>query len=153
MVKVCRQCGQEFSRLPSMGARRHCSKACAVQSLRKELPDAFWSKVDKDGAGGCWNWTASRKEKGYGQFFWRGKMHRAHRLAWHLSGHELPGTGLELAHSCDNRVCVNPAHLSVATHRQNLDDMRAKGRFRHRYTPIDQLLYPELSRRVRNGNK
>ena len=116
------------------------------------MADLFWNMVDKEASGGCWQWTASKKEKGYGQFFYRGKMHRAHRLAWVLSGQELPKRPLELAHTCDNRACVNPDHLFVATHEQNMQDCKAKGRNKgNKYTPIDQLLYPEHSRRIRNG--
>lgn len=88
----------------------------------------FWAKVDKNGAGGCWVWTASQKERGYGQYFIKGKMHRAHRLAWTLCGKELPARPLELAHRCDNRLCVNPEHLFVATHEENMADCYAKGR-------------------------
>lgn len=118
----CPRCGKQF-RGQTIGA--HAWK-CPVT-----MEELFWAKVNKHAPGGCWEWTASRKEKGYGQFIWRGKMHRAHRLAWALSGRELPERPLELAHSCDNRLCVNPDHLSVATHSQNMADCKAKRRHAH----------------------
>lgn len=90
--------------------------------------DAFWAKVNKDGPNGCWVWTASRKPNGYAQFYFQGRMYRAHRRGWALSGRELPAPGLSLAHTCDNRICVNPDHLFVATHQENMDDMQRKGR-------------------------
>ena len=115
----CPKCGKQF-RGHSIGTH--------AQKCNLTLAEMFWVKVDKAGAGGCWLWTASQKEKGYGQFLHKGKMHRAHRLAWSLSGHELPARPLELAHTCDNRLCVNPAHLFVATHQQNMTDCMVKRR-------------------------
>src|SRR3990167_10305672 len=58
------------------GFQRHV-KTCGV-----DWREYFWAKVDKNGPNGCWVWTASRKEKGYGQFLVKRKMHRTHRLAW-----------------------------------------------------------------------
>jgi hypothetical protein len=115
----CPRCGKAFNG-QSVGA--HVWK-CPVT-----MEELFWNRVNKNAPNGCWEWTASRKEKGYGQFFHKGKMHRAHRLAWKLSGLELPERPLELAHTCDNRVCVNPAHLFVATHLENMQDCRRKRR-------------------------
>ena len=36
--------------------------------------------------------------------------------------------GLVVMHSCDNRVCCNPRHLSVGTHSDNSQDMVRKNR-------------------------
>jgi hypothetical protein len=39
----------------------------------------FWSKVDTSaGPCGCWPWTAARA-RGYGRFFWDGKVRQAHQ--------------------------------------------------------------------------
>lgn len=133
--KPCAQCGQlygpagdEAYQRANFKGSKFCSRECMAESYRGDLEECFWAKVDKAAAGGCWNWTASLKERGYGQFFWRGKMHRAHRLAWRLSGRELPQRPLELLHSCDNRICVNPEHMRVGTHAENMADMVARGR-------------------------
>lgn len=123
MTVRCHKCGKEVSGKGQLGTHL---RTCGI-----DMSVFFWAKVNKEAPEGCWEWTASRKEKGYGQFFWRGKMYRAHRLAWKLSGHELPKSPLELAHTCDNRICVNPAHLYVATHEQNMKDCYT--RRRHTY--------------------
>jgi hypothetical protein len=84
-------------------------------------PDLFWAKVDT--TGDCWEWTASRHPSGYGQIAWRtdGKSlpRRAHRVAWELLVGSIPD-GMELDHLCRNPACVNPDHLEVVTHRENM---------------------------------
>ena len=87
--------------------------------------DKFWKKVDK--SGDCWLWMAGKLEKGYGQFWFDGRTHRAHRMAWLLTNGEIP-EGMCVLHKCDNPPCVNPSHLWLGTNQDNMDDMNNKGR-------------------------
>ena len=76
---------------------------------------------------GCWEWSLSRQRNGYGQIKYGGKMRRAHRVSFEAFNGPIP-YGMEVMHKCDNRGCVNPDHLSIGTHRENMLDIDAKGR-------------------------
>lgn len=100
--------------------------------MEKKLEDRFWDKVDKTpgfGPGGdCWLWTASKGVKGYGRIKVRGVVKRAHRVSWELVGGKPASDGLQILHHCDNPGCVNPDHLFLGDHQENMSDMKRKGR-------------------------
>lgn len=94
------------------------------------LVDRFWRMVQI--SDGCWNWIGGKRPNGYGQISEGGKGSRslsAHRVSYELHKGPIP-EGLVVMHSCDTRACVNPAHLSLGTQKDNVDDMIAKGRKR-----------------------
>ena len=58
---------------------------------------------------------------------WHGKNIHAHKMAYELFVEAVP-EGLEVCHKCDVRDCVNPDHLFVATHLENVRDRNSKNR-------------------------
>ena len=78
----------------------------------------FWDKVNKAGPDDCWEWQASLGSKGYGQISIDRKILGAHRVAYTLE-HGPISEGLQVAHTCHNKLCCNPAHLEAQTSQEN----------------------------------
>lgn len=79
-------------------------------------------------ATGCWLWTGELNQDGYGVFKvhigeGKRKNYKAYRVALGIFER-----GVYVLHRCDVRACVNPAHLYVGSHKQNMADMAARGR-------------------------
>ena len=107
--------------------------------------DRFEQYFDK--VAGCWEWQASKSNGGYGTFAVKmnGKFRTtgAHRVAYQLYISPIE-SGMCVLHACDNPGCVNPKHLYQGTHKDNTQDMMAKGRHhsqKHNNTPA-ALRYP-----------
>lgn len=74
---------------------------------------------------GCWLWSGSHNQHGYGKFAWirNGKKAwmYAHRTAWEVHRGPIP-EGMHVLHQCDNTGCVNPDHLRLGTHVENMEE-------------------------------
>jgi len=92
----------------------------------------------------CWNWTDAPHTTGYGalavQVNLKTQLVYAHRLSYFLKYGPIPvgadGKTLLVCHTCDNRLCVNPAHLFIGTDGDNMRDKTSKGR---NFNPIGEL--------------
>lgn len=87
---------------------------------------------------------------GYGQIHLNGKTVYAHRVAYELAKGSIP-EGMFILHSCDNRKCVNPDHLSVGTFDDNMADMVDKERQAHGVKNGRAKLTAEQVREIRSA--
>jgi len=116
--------------------------------------DRFWIKVAKSpDPDGCWLWIAGTFDSGYGAFRFHNRLRRTHRLAYEWLVGPIPD-GSQVLHKCPdggNRRCVNPAHLALGTHEENMRDRDVDGRTA-RGDRNGTRLHPErLARGERNG--
>lgn len=80
---------------------------------------------------GCWLWTGTVNNKGYGRIsVGGGRTEYAHRIAYIEFKGGIP-EGLEVCHKCDTPGCCNPDHLFVGDHLANMRDASRKGRMRN----------------------
>jgi hypothetical protein len=106
---------------------RHKTKVEAGTS-KQDLEQRIMSKVEKEQLTGCWNWTGAITH-GYGTIQMWPKVQRAHRIAYEHFVGPIP-KGKLLRHTCDNKRCVNPAHLLPGTKADNGRDSVERGQFR-----------------------
>jgi hypothetical protein len=98
----------------------------------------FWEKVDRGSAVDqlaeleakrqpCWPWIATSKTRGgYGAFYIQGRRIPAHRMSYLLAHGEIPDA--DIAHSCANNLCVNPAHLEATDRTANMKNAETRAR-------------------------
>lgn len=82
--------------------------------------------VYMDPNSGCWIWNLSHNSEGYGQSKPVNGSRKAHRTSWFAYYGTIPSGRLVL-HKCDNKCCVNPNHLFLGSHSDNMKDAAKKG--------------------------
>lgn len=97
----------------------------------------FAEQVDRSGV--CHVWTGGLAN-GYGRLAVGRSDVLAHRLAWVLEKGPIP-EGLFVLHRCNNRGCVNVAHLYLGRHHENALDAVAAGTLRSPWTDRTKCLH------------
>jgi len=124
---VCEHCGKEFIDENGNKKRRFCSFECFIASgNQKDIT------FDIDPITGCWICTShyvSGKFR-YPVMYRNNKKIMVHRYMYEQFKGEIP-QGKCVCHTCDNPKCINPEHLFIGTHKENMDDMTKKKRYYH----------------------
>jgi hypothetical protein len=107
-----------------------------------DICDRFWSKVQEpfDAHNDCWVWTSSLNNHGYGQFHLGSGNVLAHVFAYEQFCWRIQDE-LELDHLCRNPACVNPSHLELVTHQENM-----------RRSPLIKLNGPPFKSHCKRGH-
>ena len=92
------------------------------------LGERFWQKVDIKNHKECWLWLGAKSGFGYPQLYDGKRTRYAHVIALELTTGVSPERGYQVDHLCQNRSCVNPAHLEIVTQWENIKRQRSARR-------------------------
>lgn len=126
LARTAGYCNRHYQRLlrhgtPDGGAPSPKRQRPSGLSLQEVLD--FYSTLQPNG---CVEWNGTLVNR-YPVFMYEGQRHRAHRVSYELHYGVDPGP-LLVCHRCDNPPCINPLHLFLGTHSDNMRDCAAKGR-------------------------
>ncbi len=136
MIKVnCKSCNKEIE-VTKRHYNRNITKGYNFCCNNNECKNGtikyrFWSKVNKKTDDKCWEWLGAKRNKngfGYGVISYKGKNIDAHRVSYQITNGDINNSKLFVCHKCDNPICVNPNHLFLGTHIDNMRDCLDKGR-------------------------
>jgi hypothetical protein len=119
-----------------------------------EILERLFNKVKENN--GCWEFLGASRQ-GYGSLKVSGKVIDTHRLSWIMHNGPIP-SGMYVCHKCDNPKCVNPEHLFLGTHSDNMKDAYKKGRvsvegvkFTIGHKPVNRRLNDDQVREVKDA--
>jgi HNH endonuclease len=94
-----------------------------IKPLTPRVIGKFLEHCMRDGKNGCWTWDGPiHKATGYGTFEVLEIEYKAHRVSYFYFNGKKMESKYDILHTCDNRICVNPAHLYEGTNLENMGD-------------------------------
>lgn len=130
------------------------TRATSVQDVLDITGYAVIQRDTPYAEGPCWEWCGSRfsSKMDYGRFVFKGENYKAHRAAYEAWVGPIP-EGLVVRHKCDNPPCINPDHLELGTHKDNVRDMMERGRYIQGHQFLSEQDVLNITERVISGER
>lgn len=97
-------------------------KITTLTQRRKSIFEKIMARTNIDPDTGCWIWQGPTSGKGrgggYGRMSLDGQTVAVHIVMFVNFFGFVPGKK-QIDHQCNNRLCCNPDHLQMVTHKQN----------------------------------
>lgn len=122
LIYICPTCGVKYT--PKRKDSKFCSMHCSC------INSGRWKKLTfyVDQSSGCFVVTSHPIDHdGYPLITFNLKHYKVHRFIYINCFGDVP-TGMIVRHKCDNPACINPEHLEVGTHQDNLRDKMERER-------------------------
>lgn len=113
---------EEFSKKVRLSAYRSALEAGAKPRSTSKNMKWVNSIMGRAPTDDCIEWPFSKRESGYGQIVWKYKRTTSHRVVCEIAHGAPEDPSYQAAHSCGNRSCCNPKHLSWKTPLENIHD-------------------------------
>src|SRR5499427_3105443 len=84
-----------------------------------QIPSHIASKILPNAVTGCWEWIGARDSRGYGNVKVGGRVRKAQRVVCERLGGP-SGAEVECDHACRVPWCVNPDHIELVSHVENV---------------------------------
>lgn len=110
----------------------------------------FWRNIKKTDS--CWLFMGCKNNQGYGRMSIKCKNMAAHRFSWNVHFGTIP-INMFVLHKCDIRNCVNPEHLFLGTHEDNMKDMAHKGRQIPGNRKLELLEIKSIKNLIKSGER
>ncbi len=130
------------------------SLSCGCTKLKENRREKFFRSRYEIKENGCWEWIGNIDRDGYGRY---GVKTKAYRYSYERFKGSIP-EGMCVCHNCpggDNKKCVNPDHLWLGTHEQNIHDKEKKGKQNkgeiHGRVKLTEKDVIDIRRRFKNG--